>query len=110
MSLTRQLDSTAQDFKYGLLAAKLAALLSRTEGAPISDSDHKDLSLGIRCVRDHLHGAEVLYSGSSIASVTVSSINSLGFALSPLEKLLGESTPSNKALWAAAGLVDTTLR
>ena len=71
MSLTRQLDSTAQDFKYGLLAAKLAALLSRTEGAPISDSDHKDLALGIRCVRDHLHGAEVLYSGSSIASVTV---------------------------------------
>ena len=98
MSLTRQLDSTAQDFKYGLLAAKLAALLSRTEGAPISDSDHKDLALGIRCVRDHLHGAEVLYSGSSIASVTVSSINSLGFALSPLEKLLGEGTPSNKAI------------
>lgn len=109
MSLTRQLDSTAQDFKYGLLASKLAALLSRKEGAPLSASDYKDLSLGARCVRDHLHGAEVLYSGSSIASVTAGSIDSLGLALSPLEKLLGESTPSDKAIIEILTEIETTL-
>jgi hypothetical protein len=98
MSLTRQLDSTAQDYKYGLLASKLSALLSRKSGSPISEPDHKDIEAAIGCVRDHLHGAQVLYSGMSIAGVTAGSIRSLGFALNPLEKLIGNSAPSDKVI------------
>ena len=98
MSLTRQLDSTAQNFKYGLLASKLAALLSRKEGEAISEPDRKDIESGIRCVREHLHGAQALYSGMSIAGVTAGSIKDLGVALSPLEKLIGGSAPSDKLI------------
>jgi hypothetical protein len=98
MSLTRQLDSTAQEFKYGLLASKLSALLSRMEGSAISHSDHKDIEFAIRCVREHLNGAQVLYKGMTIAGVTAGSIKSLGLALSPLEKLIGGSVPSDKAI------------
>lgn len=109
MSLTRQLDSTAQDYKYGLLASKLSALLSRESGSPISEPDQKDIEVAIRCVRDHLQGAQVLYSGMSIAGVTASSIRSLGFALSPLEKLIGDSAPSDKVIIDILSEIEKTL-
>lgn len=109
MSLTRQLDSTAQDYKYGLLASKLSALLSRKSGSPIAEPDHKDIEVAIRCVRDHLHGAQVLYSGMSIAGVTAGSIRSLGFALSPLEKLIGDNAPSDKVITDILSDIEKTL-
>ena len=98
MSLRNQVDSTAQDFKYGLLASKLCAVLSKAEGTQITPSDRMVIESAEKCVQNHLEGAQALYCGKTVAGLNASSIKSLNLALSPLEKLIGTASLSDQTI------------
>ncbi len=98
MSLTYELDATAHSLKCGLLASKTSALLSRGPGEPLSASDKKVIEAATQCIRQVTKGAETLSSGQSTAGVTSDAIRSLGFALNPLERVIGKGATSNEAI------------
>ncbi|MDA2911205.1 hypothetical protein MYX04_09775 [Nitrospiraceae bacterium AH_259_D15_M11_P09] len=109
MSLTYELDATAHSLKCGLLASKMSALLDRRPGEPLSASDKKVIEAATQCIRELTQGAEILSSGRSTAGVTSDAIKSLGFALHPLEKVIGEGATSNEAIIGVLSKMEAAL-
>lgn len=92
MSLTYELDKTAENFKCGILASKISALLDRASGTSITSGDRKDLEAALQIIKEILSGAQTLASGRSVGGATPQSIRSLRLALNPLEKMQQRGT------------------
>lgn len=92
MSLTYELDKVAENFRCGILASQIAALLNRPAGGSITGSDQKIISSALQAIKEILSGARTLSSGQSIGGVTPQSIRSLRIALNPLERMQQEGT------------------
>ena len=58
MSLTYELDKTAENFSCGILASKISALLDRATGVPIAPTDRKDIETALAAIREILSGAQ----------------------------------------------------
>jgi hypothetical protein len=89
MSRSYDPSATAETFDRGVLATKVAGLLSRPAGCSITDADRKDLTAAKELVEEMLSGARSL-TGKSITESSARGIRSLGLALHPLSKLQHE--------------------
>jgi hypothetical protein len=81
------LAESARNLDRGVVSAKVAAILQRTSGGPILDNDRAQIESAKLLLGDILNGAESVNRRHHVAGATANSIRSLGFALSPLEKL-----------------------
>jgi hypothetical protein len=80
------LTATASAFHQGVLAAKVSSILARTGGADLPDADVELIRTGAHLVNDILAGARTL-TEDAFSGASAHGISSLGFALSPLERL-----------------------
>lgn len=87
MSQRSYLAARANTVERGLLAARLMSLLDRDPGSYLTSSEKQDIAEAKDLLKDILTGAETLQKRTCIGGVTAKSIRSLGFALTPLEKL-----------------------
>ena len=92
MSLTYELDKTAENFRCGILASKISALLDRPAGGVITPIDQKDVRAALEAIQEILSGAQTLSSGRSVGGATPQSIRSLRIALNPLERMQQDGT------------------
>lgn len=112
MSLTYELDTTADAFSWGLLAAKASAILRRPAGAALESDDKETLGRALHMIKQLLNGANTLHSGHSVSGVTAESIKSLGLALTPLQQLqhiCGSGATSDETIIALLGKMATAL-
>lgn len=101
MTLTYELDATAETYKTGLFASRISAVLDRAPGSALSEPDRQLIKAAMQSVRDLLLGAETLHPGHSVSGATANSIKSLGMALPPLQslqKLSGQRVTSDEVI------------
>ena len=112
MSLTYELDATADAFSWGLLAAKVSGILQRPTGFSLGQEEKETLKGALRIITQLLDGAKTLHSGHSMAGVTSESIKSLGLALTPLQQLqsiCGTGATSDENIIALLGSMANAL-
>jgi hypothetical protein len=85
MGSSYELALTANTVDHGVLAAKVASLLSE-KGQPLEQPNISVVDTAADLVRDILAGARTL-TDDAYAGASAQGISSLGFALSPLERL-----------------------
>ena len=78
----------AENYRYGILAAAVQQALSKPSGAPLSDEQVRQLSLGSDFLGNVIAGAKLVSRGEHTLSSSASgAVDALGYALGPLEAM-----------------------
>lgn len=87
MGITYELDTTAEAFHCGLLAAQVSAILEREQGYELTKPDRDVVNTAINCIQELVGAVQTLAYGHSALPTSPNSFKVLGFALPSLQKL-----------------------